>query len=186
MTQITFERIQELEADVRRATEWADMRTEEVARLQARLVELGETPAAIEKALATPRPPGAKPCPRCEGCRQIANSDDGEPWTAWTSLPMESQLAVRLGFVQPIPCPDCSTTPGARELLDAYASGPYLDGAGGSQTREECAPALARALRAVLDVHQPEPGQHPDFCGACLRQMPCPTVTAITDALEAP
>jgi len=55
MSQITFERVQELEADLEQAKAWADMRTEEVARLEARLVLLGESPAAIARAKATPR-----------------------------------------------------------------------------------------------------------------------------------
>lgn len=49
-------------------------------------------------------------CERCDGCGQIADSDDGEPWTDWTSLPPPSDLAVRMGIVKPIPCPDCSGT----------------------------------------------------------------------------
>lgn len=57
--------------------------------------------------VAEPKP---KPCPRCEGCGQLANSDDREPWTAWTSLPYESQIAVRLGLVRPIPCDACAGT----------------------------------------------------------------------------
>jgi RecJ-like exonuclease len=48
-----------------------------------------------------------KECTRCDGCGQIANSDDGEPWTAWTSLPAASAIAIRMGLVAPIPCPDC-------------------------------------------------------------------------------
>lgn len=55
MSLITYERIQELEADLKRAKEWADMRTEEVARLEARLAQLGETAEAIERAKTTPR-----------------------------------------------------------------------------------------------------------------------------------
>ena len=47
-------------------------------------------------------------CERCDGCGQIADSDEGEPWTAWTSLPPGSDLAVRMGLVKPIPCPDCT------------------------------------------------------------------------------
>jgi RecJ-like exonuclease len=51
--------------------------------------------------------PVERPCPRCDGCGQIADSDDGEPWTAWTSLPVQSALAVVMGMVKPIPCPEC-------------------------------------------------------------------------------
>lgn len=58
-------------------------------------------------------------CGRCDGCGKIADSDDGEPWTAWTSLPLHSSVAVLLGIVKPIPCPKCDgagTTPrSARE-----------------------------------------------------------------------
>jgi len=46
-------------------------------------------------------------CIRCNGCGLIADSENGESWTAWTSLPFESQVAVRLGLVSPIPCPVC-------------------------------------------------------------------------------
>jgi DnaJ-class molecular chaperone len=49
-------------------------------------------------------------CRRCRGCGQIANSDDGEPWTFWAELPAPSNLAVQLGIVRPIPCPDCKGT----------------------------------------------------------------------------
>lgn len=47
-------------------------------------------------------------CARCDGCGLIANTEEGEPWTSWTSLPVESQVAVRLGLVAPIPCPVCA------------------------------------------------------------------------------
>lgn len=49
------------------------------------------------------------PCGRCEGCGQIADSEDGEPWTTWAELPPGADLAVRMGLVKPIPCPVCST-----------------------------------------------------------------------------
>lgn len=47
-------------------------------------------------------------CRRCDGCRQIANDEEGAPWTAWTDLPAASQIAIRMGLVSPIPCPDCA------------------------------------------------------------------------------
>ncbi len=47
-------------------------------------------------------------CQRCDGCGQIANSDDGEPWTHWERLPAGSDAAVHMGLVRPIPCPECS------------------------------------------------------------------------------
>lgn len=49
-------------------------------------------------------------CPRCEGCGQLADTDDREPWTAWTSLPLQSSMAVLLGAVKPIPCDQCGGT----------------------------------------------------------------------------
>jgi hypothetical protein len=48
-----------------------------------------------------------RPCSRCEGCGQIANSDEGEPWTFWMNLPLKSALAVTLGLVKPVTCPQC-------------------------------------------------------------------------------
>jgi hypothetical protein len=53
--------------------------------------------------------PDAK-CARCLGEGRIASSDDGEPWSTWESLPHGSDLAVRLGLVYPIDCPDCGGT----------------------------------------------------------------------------
>jgi len=46
-------------------------------------------------------------CPRCNGCGQIANTDEGEPWSYWNDLPLESKVAVIHGIVKPIPCPGC-------------------------------------------------------------------------------
>lgn len=51
-----------------------------------------------------------KECHRCDGCGKIANSDEGEPWTAWLSLPLGSALAVTMGVVKPIDCPLCEGT----------------------------------------------------------------------------
>jgi hypothetical protein len=45
-------------------------------------------------------------CPRCSGCGQIANDDDGTPWKYWAELPPGSNLAVVMGLVKPIPCPN--------------------------------------------------------------------------------
>lgn len=47
-------------------------------------------------------------CRRCEGFGLIADTEEGEPWSAWASLPHGSDLAVAAGLVQPIPCPDCT------------------------------------------------------------------------------
>lgn len=47
-------------------------------------------------------------CWKCDGEGRVANSDDQEPWSAWESLPPGSDLAVQMGLVRPIPCPECS------------------------------------------------------------------------------
>lgn len=49
-------------------------------------------------------------CQRCRGCGQLADSDDREPWTDWTSLPLQSSAAVLMGLVKPIPCDGCGGT----------------------------------------------------------------------------
>ena len=46
-------------------------------------------------------------CQRCDDCGQIADSEDGAPWHVWANLPPGSDIAVRMGIVKPIPCPDC-------------------------------------------------------------------------------
>jgi hypothetical protein len=49
-------------------------------------------------------------CARCDGCGRVADTEDREPWTDWLALPLGSSLAVLLGVVRPIPCPDCKGT----------------------------------------------------------------------------
>lgn len=49
-------------------------------------------------------------CTRCDGCGQIANSDDGEPWSVWLNMPIGSSMAVLVGLVKPITCPACAGT----------------------------------------------------------------------------
>lgn len=46
-------------------------------------------------------------CQKCLGCGKVANSN-GEPWSMWEDLPEQSKLAIRLGIVSPIECPECS------------------------------------------------------------------------------
>ncbi len=46
-------------------------------------------------------------CWKCEGDGKVADSTDQEPWSAWSSLPPGSDIAVRLGIVKPIDCPVC-------------------------------------------------------------------------------
>ena len=65
-------------------------------------VVLGEPAPAVEVTLGS-----AKTCERCEGCGQLADTDDQEPWTDWTSLPPGAQTAIHLGLVKPIDCHEC-------------------------------------------------------------------------------
>lgn len=53
---------------------------------------------------------GDDACQRCLGWKRIANSDDGESWKYWAELPSPSNIAVQLGIVHPIACPDCNGT----------------------------------------------------------------------------
>jgi DnaJ-class molecular chaperone len=46
-------------------------------------------------------------CTRCDGCGQLADTKDEEPWTAWTSLPLHSAAGVLSGLVKPKLCPAC-------------------------------------------------------------------------------
>lgn len=39
--------------------------------------------------------------------------------------------------------------------------------------------AECEAKRQIVALHKPEPGQHPDFCGHDLRELPCPTLRAL-------
>jgi hypothetical protein len=51
-----------------------------------------------------------KKCSKCDGCGQVADSEDQEPWSWWLSLPVSSAAAVLAGIVKPIPCPACKWT----------------------------------------------------------------------------
>ncbi|ANN16224.1 hypothetical protein SD37_11610 [Amycolatopsis orientalis] len=139
-----------------------------------------------------------KTCSRCLGEGKIANTDDGEPWSAWATLPPGSDLAVRMGFVRPIDCPDCeghgsvAVEPKpltAREQLDAYAakSMPSHTDTGVDDTAGTYFPEVFTALRAVLDLHADDAGDCRE-CGVDAHEepipWPCKTVTAITTALE--
>lgn len=76
---------------------------EHLEKNAARRAETLERLDALEKnALKDPE------CSRCDGCGEIADSEDGEPWTHWMDLPPGSNLAVVAGIVKPIPCPECS------------------------------------------------------------------------------
>lgn len=52
----------------------------------------------------------AEPCSRCDGCGEIANDVDGTPWKYWQDLPPGADLAVKMGLVKAIPCPECLGT----------------------------------------------------------------------------
>ena len=53
--------------------------------------------------------PELKPddCPTCWGCGKVANDEDQSPWIVWAKMPLESAIAVQMGLVRPIECPDC-------------------------------------------------------------------------------
>jgi len=62
----------------------------------------------IRKLVSRDLPPTEPPtCGKCDGCGQVADTADQEPWTAWTSLPLSSSAAVIAGVVKPITCPAC-------------------------------------------------------------------------------
>lgn len=46
-------------------------------------------------------------CTNCEGCGRVADSESGEPWTHWLTLPLGSAAAVITGIVKPKHCPEC-------------------------------------------------------------------------------
>lgn len=52
---------------------------------------------------------GPNPCQRCLGWKRV---DDGEKqsWKYWAELPAQSRVAIDLGMVKPITCPDCNGT----------------------------------------------------------------------------
>lgn len=64
----------------------------------------GDNTLTVENTVTVSIPPA---CTRCDGCGRIADSESGEPWTAWEELPPGADLAVRAGIVRPIPCPAC-------------------------------------------------------------------------------
>ena len=51
-------------------------------------------------------------CERCDGCGYIADDEDACPWKSWMDLPLCSAVAVTLGLVKPIDCPECKGTGG--------------------------------------------------------------------------
>ncbi len=65
--------------------------------------------------------PPQKTCDKCNGCGKIANSKDGEPWTEWANLPPGSDVAVKMGLVKPIECPQCY----GRKTVDEWQGKPF-------------------------------------------------------------
>ena len=64
-----------------------------------------------------------KKCVRCDGCGQIANDEEGTPWTAWLELPLKSSAAVLCGLVEPVECPDCKGTGEVKNMQPAHKAG---------------------------------------------------------------
>jgi hypothetical protein len=55
--------------------------------------------------------PALRDCLRCLGDGRIANTDDGEPWRHWETLPLsEFVVATALALVRPVACPECRGT----------------------------------------------------------------------------
>ena len=48
-------------------------------------------------------------CETCEGCGQIADDGSMTPWKVWLDMPMQSTIAIQMGWVKPIDCPDCKS-----------------------------------------------------------------------------
>jgi hypothetical protein len=53
-------------------------------------------------------------CGKCAGCGKIANDDDETPWKYWEGIEPPSNIAVTLGIVRPVTCPECGGS-GKRE-----------------------------------------------------------------------
>ena len=49
-------------------------------------------------------------CTKCDGCGQVADTEEQEPWSDWLALPLGSSVAVLIGMVKPITCPACEGT----------------------------------------------------------------------------
>ena len=60
-------------------------------------------------------------CDACDGCGKVTNTQEREPWSAWTSLPLISR-AVLAGIVRPIQCNQCEGT-GKMESGDSKTKG---------------------------------------------------------------
>lgn len=52
---------------------------------------------------------GADACGRCLGWKMVDNGEM-QSWKHWAELPQRSAVAIQLGLVRPIECPDCKGT----------------------------------------------------------------------------
>lgn len=85
-------------------------------------------------------------CAKCDGCGQVANSEDGEPWKEWEQLPEQSRASVHLGLVKPLTCPNCGGTgypPPPVPSADSGATSPLSAGetTPGSEACDTSAPS---------------------------------------------
>ena len=49
-------------------------------------------------------------CTKCDGCGEVADTEDQEPWTLWDALPEICRSAMTLGIVRAMTCPACKGT----------------------------------------------------------------------------
>ena len=53
---------------------------------------------------------GDDACQRCLGWKRVDDGDDQVSWKYWEEMPAQSRVAVTMGLVKPITCPDCNGT----------------------------------------------------------------------------
>lgn len=98
-------------------------------------------------------------CQRCDGCGRIASGEEGAPWTMWESLPPGSKAAVELGFVKPIPCPECGgfgtvNSDYPEEVRAAMKRMTDWQDAGCPDDRHQLSGAITTLLERVDNAHQ--------------------------------
>lgn len=49
---------------------------------------------------------GEDKCERCHGWKQV-DDGEGQSWKYWAELPAQSRIAVTMGLVKPVQCPEC-------------------------------------------------------------------------------
>ncbi len=47
-------------------------------------------------------------CDTCQGCGFIGDDDDHTPWKYLEELPPGSDIAVKMGLIKKLPCPECN------------------------------------------------------------------------------